>query len=147
MELIQFPQYFLGNYLNFLSKLFSPSKTITHFLPCPCHRTVSVRLTIHFSHFAFHECFSWNTPWNMKHSLYTFRISCKFRVLLMHQKNKPQKPLTFCTNTDPRAKYCEMKKLKKLAQNIPLYTFCFPHFAYFVISVSPALWYSVIYSF
>ncbi len=39
--------------------------------------------------------FSQNTPRNTKHSLYTFRISCEFRVLLMLRKNKPQNPLTF----------------------------------------------------
>ncbi len=30
-----------------------------------------------------------NTPWNTKHSPYTFRISCEFCVLLMPRKNKP----------------------------------------------------------
>ncbi len=39
------------------------------------------------------KCFSQNTLRNMKHSLYTFRISCEFRVLLMPRKNKPQNPL------------------------------------------------------
>ncbi len=36
--------------------------------------------------------FSWNTPQNTKHSLYTFRISGKFRILLLPRKNKPQNP-------------------------------------------------------
>ncbi len=40
-----------------------------------------------------------------KHSLYTFRISCGFRVLLMPRKNKPQNPLTFLMNGRP---WCEM---------------------------------------
>ncbi len=73
-----------------------------------------------------------NTPRNMKHSLYTFRISCEFRVLLMPRKNKPQNPLTFRANADPNAKYEKQKKghkIKKLTWNTPLYTFHFSHFA------------------
>ncbi len=45
--------------------------------------------TAGYTHIAFGECFSRNTPRNTKHSLYIFRISCKFRVLLMPRKNKP----------------------------------------------------------
>ncbi len=77
-----------------------------------------------------------NTPQNMKHSLYTFRISCEFRVLLMPRKNKPRNPLTFRANANPGAKCCEMRKAKKGTQNTKkniqntsLYTFCSSHFA------------------
>ncbi len=54
-----------------------------------------------------------NIPQNTKHSLYTFRISCEFCVLLLLQKNKPQNPLTFRANADPGTKCCEMRKVKK----------------------------------
>ncbi len=37
-------------------------------------------------------------------SLYTFRISSEFRVLLMLRKNKPQNPLTFHANANCGAK-------------------------------------------
>ncbi len=47
--------------------------------------------TFHISHFVdISRMFLQNTPQNTKHSLYTFPISCEFRVLLMPQKNKPQ---------------------------------------------------------
>ncbi len=82
--------------------------------------------------FAFCECFSQNTSRNTKHSLYTFRISCEFYVLLMPRKNKLRNPLSFCVNTDPGAKCCEMQKVKngipntkKVVRNTPLYTFRF----------------------
>ncbi len=85
-----------------------------------------------------------------KHSLYTYRISCKFRVLLMPRKNKPRNPLSFRTNADSGAKCCEMQKVKKGAQNgkkvtrnTLLYIFHFSHFAiifaYFAISVQLVL--------
>ncbi len=67
----------------------------------------------------------------MKHSLHTFRISCEFCVLLIPQKNKPQNLLSFHVNADPGAKYSEMRKAKKGAQNIPLYTFRFSYFRVF----------------
>ncbi len=43
------------------------------------------------------QMFSRNTPQNMKHSRYSFHISCKFCALLMPQKNKPRNPLIFRT--------------------------------------------------
>ncbi len=68
----------------------------------------------------------------MKHSPYTFHISCEFRVLLIQQKNKPQSPSTFRANADTGTKCCEMRKVKKgarnskkMMQNTPLYTFHF----------------------
>ncbi len=142
IKLLSFPFKFP----QLLSKLFSPFRTITHLLLSDCNRGVFVRPAIHVSQFAFHECFSRNTQWNIKHSLYTFRISCEFRVLLMPQKNKPQNHLSFRANANPGVKCCEMQKakkgaqnVKKVAQNTPLYTFrflLFPSiFAYFAISV------------
>ncbi len=76
----------------------------------------SVRLAIHFPilHFTgILRMFSQNTPWNMKHSPYTFCISCEFHVLLMPLKNKPRNPLGFCMDADPGTKGCEMWKVKK----------------------------------
>ncbi len=92
--------------------------------------------------------------------LYSFRISCKFCVLLMPRKNETRNPLTFYANADPGAKCCKMRTVKKgmrnakqvrqnakkvtqnakkVTQNTLLYTFHFSHFAiiftYFVISV------------
>ncbi len=49
-----------------------------------------------------------NTPQNTKHSLYNFRISREFRVLLMPQKITPRNPMTFPVNAYPRAKCCKM---------------------------------------
>ncbi len=79
--------------------------------------------------FAFCECFSRNTPRNTKHFLYTFRMKCKFRTLLVQRKNKPQNPLTFCVNADPGAKCCEMPKAKKGTQNAKYPAI---HFLFFV---------------
>ncbi len=64
----------------------------------------------------FRECFR-KTPQNMKHSLYTFRISCKFSVLFSLQKNKPQTPVNFRANADPGTKCCEIWKAKKKEQS------------------------------
>ncbi len=76
--------------------------------------------------FIFCECFR-KTQQNMEHSLYTFHISCEFRVLLMPQKNKPQNPPTFCANVDLGTKCKKRKKgrkmQKKVTQNTPLYTY------------------------
>ncbi len=111
----------------FLSKLFSPFRTIAH-LPSTCNRGISVRPAMHFSRFGFHKCFSRNTQWNTKHSLYTFLISCKFRVLLMSQKNKQQNPLGFRTNANPGkiAVKCKQRKKgrkrRKKWHKIPRYT-------------------------
>ncbi len=76
-----------------------------------------VRLAIYFSYFAcILRMFLRNTPQNMKHSLYTFRILCQFRVLLMPWENKPQSPLTFHANANPGTKWekqktrCETRK-------------------------------------
>ncbi len=82
-----------------------------------------IRLAIHFSHFVF----SRNTPRNTKHSLYTFHISCEFRVLLMPRKNKPRNPLTFRVNAGTGAK-CE--KPKKGTRNAKYPTIHFSFFAF-----------------
>ncbi len=58
--------------------------------------------------------FSGNTPGNVKHSLYTFCITCEFCVLLMPQKNKLQNPLTFRVNVNSSAKWCKMQKANKI---------------------------------
>ncbi len=104
-----------------------------------CQRNIVVRLRMSFPYsvfinvyiyvdeypkagytlFTFRECFSRNTPQNTKYLLYTFRISYKFRVLLMPQKNKPRNPLSFRANVDPGAK-CE-----KSGAKYPRYTFRF----------------------
>ncbi len=67
---------------------------------------------------------SWNTPQNAKHSLYTFRISGEFRILLMLRKNKPWNPF-FCANVQPGTK-CEKQKksceMRKKWRDIPRYT-------------------------
>ncbi len=70
------------------------------------------------------QMFSRNTPQNTKHSLYTFRISCKFRFLLMLQKTKPRNPLSFRSNADSGTKYHEMRNAKKVMQNT-CYNFVF----------------------
>ncbi len=69
--------------------------------------------------YTFHisQMFLRNTRQNTKHPLYTFRISCEFRVLLMPRKNIPRNPLTFRANANPDAKCCEMQKTKKGVQN------------------------------
>ncbi len=59
--------------------------------------------------FRISRIFSRNTSQNTKQSLYTFRISCKFRVLLTPQQNKPRNPIDFCASDDPVAK-CEKQK-------------------------------------
>ncbi len=120
---------------------------------CLSNTSVLGRLyTFCISHFAgISQMFSQNTPRNMKHSLYTFRrISCEFCILLMPRKNKPQNPLTFCANTNPGTKCCEMRKAKKRMQNVKksdtkYATVHFSFFAfgiifvYFAISVWPPL--------
>ncbi len=66
--------------------------------------------TFRISHFAgISRMFSRNTPQNTEHSLYTFRISYEFRVLLMPRKNKLWNPLTFHANANPGAK-CKKRK-------------------------------------
>ncbi len=84
--------------------------------------------TFHISHFeGISWVFSWNTPRNTKHSPYTFRISCEFRVLLMPQRNKPRNPVTFRTNADPGAKCKKRRKksdLKYTAIHILFLAFC-----------------------
>ncbi len=93
---------------------------------------------VHFriSHFAgISWIFSQNTPRNKKHSLYTSRILCEFRVLLMPRKNKAQNPLTFRTNADP-AKCKKWKRGTKCEKNwreIPRYTL-------FVFRISQNIW-------
>ncbi len=64
-------------------------------------------------HTLFVFCISRNAPWNMKHLLYTFPISCEFRVLLMPRKNKLRNYVAFHTNADPGIKCCEMWKAKR----------------------------------
>ncbi len=59
--------------------------------------------------FRISRVFLQNTPQNTKHSQYTFRISCKFRVLWMPQKNKPRNPL---------ASYTLIIKLTRMRKNI-----------------------------
>ncbi len=82
--------------------------------------------------------FSQNTK---QPSLYTFRISREFRVLLMPRKNKPQNPLTIRTNADSGAKCkkrkkrgvkCEKSDAKYLAIH---FLFFMIVFAYFTTSV------------
>ncbi len=67
-----------------------------------------------------------NTPQNMEHLLYIFRISCKFRLLLMLRKNKQRNPLTFrvMPTLGQNAKK-GTQNVKKVMQNTPLYTFHF----------------------
>ncbi len=100
--------------------------------------------TFRISHFAeICECFRKTPTQNMKHTLYTFRISCEFCVLLMPWKNELWNPLTFNANADPGAKCEKWKKWArsaiKVTRNTSLYTFCFLHFAivfaYFVIRI------------
>ncbi len=76
--------------------------------------------------------FSRDIPRNTEHPLYTFRISCKFRVLSIPQKNKPQNPLTSHVNANPGAK-CEKQKkgckmwksdAKYLAIHFLFFAFC-----------------------
>ncbi len=114
------------------------------FFPTKWYLFLGRLYTFRISHFVGTSwMFSQNTPQNTKHSLYTFRISCEFRVLSMLWINKPWNHLTFCTNADPGSKCKKPKKgaqnAKKVTQNSPLYTFCFSYFAiifaYFVISV------------
>ncbi len=90
--------------------------------------------------FAFCECFC-KTHHEIQNAHYTL-FSHKFCVLFMPRKSKPQNLLTFrvnAENADPGVKWCEMRKVKKVMRNTPLYTFCFSHFtpifAYFMISV------------
>ncbi len=77
-----------------------------------------------------------NTPRNTKHLLYTVRISCKFRVLLMPWKNKPRNPSTFHVNAWLKWEMCKAKKgtrSTKKRHKIPRYTlfiFC-AHFRVF----------------
>ncbi len=101
-----------------------------------------LRPTIHVLYFTFCGYFA-NTPRNIKHSLYNFRILCEFHVSLMPGKNKPRNPSTFHANVDPGTK-CEKQKKgtgngKKVTRNTPLFTFSFSHFtivlAYFTLSV------------
>ncbi len=92
-----------------------------------------VRLVTHFSYFAGISRMSLqNTPRNTKHSLHTVCISCEFHVILMTRRNKPLNHLSFCANTNPGAKCCEMRKVergmwnaKKVLWNTTLYTFHF----------------------
>ncbi len=103
-SLLHFP------FLEFFS--FSPPQTLQRL----------IRLAVHFSHFT--SVFVKHT---MKYeTLYTLRISCEFRVLLMSWKNKPQNPSTFRVNADPGTKWEEQKKGHKTRKKwceIPRYTF------------------------
>ncbi len=97
--------------------------------------------TFHISYFAsISQMFLQNTLWNMKHSIYTCRISCEFRVLLMSHKNKPQNPLIFRAHAKPGAK-CEKQKkgceTRKKLHKKPRYTVfvfhisqCFSHISW-----------------
>ncbi len=67
--------------------------------------------TLCISHFV--GCFRWNTTQNTKHSLYIFRILCKFCVLLMPRKNKPQNPSTFRANATLAPNAAKYEKRKK----------------------------------
>ncbi len=78
---------------------------------------VLLRPAICFSNVA--SVFLRNPLRNTKHSLYTFRISCKFRVLLISRKNKAENLFSFCANANPGVKYCEMRKK---GREIPRYT-------------------------
>ncbi len=70
--------------------------------------------TFLISHFAgILWMFSQNTPQNMEYSLYTFRISCEFRVLLIPRKNKTRNPLSCRVNADPGTKCKKQKKGRK----------------------------------
>ncbi len=80
------------------------------------------------SYFAL-QMFSRNTPWNMKHSLYTIRISSEFRVLLMPRKNKPQNSSSFRTNADPGAKCKSGKRGVKSEKSCSQYPVT--HFRFF----------------
>ncbi len=51
----------------------------------------------------FRGCFC-KTHHEIRNTIYTFRISRKFRVLLMPWENKPQNPLTFRANADSGTK-------------------------------------------
>ncbi len=94
--------------------------------------TCARRPAIHFSYFAFRKYFR-ETPQNTKHSLYTFRVSYEFCVLLMLQKNKPQNSFTFRTNADPGARCYKMQKAKKGVWNAKKVTRKYPtiHFSFF----------------
>ncbi len=74
------------------------------------------------------------TPQNTKNSLYTFYVSCEFRVLLVLRKNEPQNPSSFCANADPGAKSeKKVRETQKKWREIPRYhTFRFcAHFRIF----------------
>ncbi len=96
-----------------------------------------IRPAMHFSYFAgILRMLLQNTPWNTKHSLYTFRISCEFRVLLMLLKNKPRNPLICHSNANPGAKCCKIREVKKgvwnvkkVSWNTPLHIFHFSRFS------------------
>ncbi len=87
--------------------------------------------TSHISHLmGISGMFSWNTPQNTKHSLYTFCISGEYRVLLMMRKNKPWNLWSFLANANPGAKCKKRKKvceMRKKWREISPYTFCFSH--------------------
>ncbi len=92
----------------------------SHFASLSCEfgvyeKCVVVKSAIQFSYFAgILRMFLRNTPRNAKHSLYTFRISGEFRVLLMPQKNKPRNPLSFYVNASHGAKCEKQKKGRKV---------------------------------
>ncbi len=77
---------------------------------------VPIRPAVHFSYFSFRGYFA-NVY--VKHTTKCetlpihFRISGKFRVLVMPWKNKPRNPLSFRPNADPGAKCCERQKGEK----------------------------------
>ncbi len=117
---------------------FKYAQQIRRFEWCKKQRILKAGYTLFVSDIS--RMFSQNTTKcetlrNAKHSLYTFRISGEFGVLLMPQKNKQRNPLSFCANADPGAKCCEMQKAKKevrnakkVVRNTLLYTFCFSPF-------------------
>ncbi len=85
-----------------------------------------IRPAIHFLYFAFRGYF---TNVFAKHTtkydtLYTFRISWEFIVLLMLWKNKPRNPLSFCANADPAMECCEMRKKWCETPCYILFVFC-----------------------
>ncbi len=89
-------------------------------------KLIPVRPAIHFSYFVgISRTFSWNTSQNTKHSLYTFRISCEFRVLLMLWKNKPQNHLTFPANADWRKMLRNEKSKTRGAKHLVIHFWFF----------------------
>ncbi len=91
--------------------------------------------------------FSQNTARNTKHSLYIFRTSCEFCILLMLRKNKLPNLLTLHTNVDPGTKWESEKRGMKCEKSKAIFRFSqFANIlAYFAISVKPALWWLLVH--